>query len=524
MFYKTRHISVKRLISMPMFLLLAAALLFAVVTESQAAVGNGKIAFKLGGGKGAEIYTMNADGSDTFQLTDNDVLDGRPAWSPDGTKIAFRKRRDEKPKTSDIWVMNADGTDPEPLTDTLDESESDPAWSPDGTKIAFKSNLGGAPWRACNKPEGETTQATDIWVMNADGTDPEPLTTNVANDSAPTWSPDGTEIAFESDRGGVGECIYEIWVKDTVGGDARKLTNNPNKIDSGPSWSPDGTRIAYTICSSDGTLPRCNEAIFKDIWVMNSVGTGNTLLTGATLKDRGPAWSPDGSKIAFLSARGGLADIYLMNTDGSGQQNITNTAVVNEAGLSWQPIFVADPPPGPTPPGPTPPGPTPLGLPTAQPQTLLFKLTNPKLKRSKRKRIRRKTLYNYMKRGFKGQQRGYKRVEAYLLRVKKSSSKKRSRKAAKSKTQCNKIHRSKKRVKCTIISTNGVVFSKSVSSTDSTVPFNYKPMGTGKRSKQLLKKLRKGKSIRRGGYELVFKAFPRSGGKTKTFKYKLTVR
>jgi TolB protein len=130
------------------------------------------------------IYVMNADGSGQTRLTSNGTRDGYPAWSPDGTKIAF----------------------------------IDPTWSPDGTKIAFYS------LRSFNG---------DIYVMNADGSGQTRLTNNEAYDITPVWSPDGMKIAFGSDRDG----NFEIYVMNVDGSGQTRLTNNDAR-DSNPAWSP----------------------------------------------------------------------------------------------------------------------------------------------------------------------------------------------------------------------------------------------------------------------------------------------
>ena len=115
---------------------------------------------------------MNADGSVPTRLTENGRVDDDPAWSPDGTKIAFWRDGGE---SFDIYVMNADGSGETNLTATLAESAVRPSWSPDGTKIAFHAADSG------------------IWTMNADGSNAVELTTN---GFSPDWSPDGTQLVY----------------------------------------------------------------------------------------------------------------------------------------------------------------------------------------------------------------------------------------------------------------------------------------------------------------------------------------
>jgi Tol biopolymer transport system component len=177
--------------------LLVACLLALVGTTKPAGATfpgvNGKIAFSRDRGGDsdgdAEIYRMNADGSHLTRLTNNSVDDTQPDWSPDGTKIAFMSGV-HKGSNLEIYTMNADGTKQTRLTNDP-HGDAVPAWSPDGTKIAFVSD------------RGNDFEIEEIYVMNADGTEP----TNISNltvgvglpivaDSEPSWSPDGTQIAF----------------------------------------------------------------------------------------------------------------------------------------------------------------------------------------------------------------------------------------------------------------------------------------------------------------------------------------
>jgi len=124
----------------------------------------------------SKIVVVDIDGSNERTLTAED--DHWPAWSPDGSKIAFESRRDGN---YEIYVMNADGSNPTRLTENTAITDGYPVWSPDGTKIAFISNRDGQ---------------RDIYIMNADGSKVTRLTENSFNESSLSWSPDGTKIAF----------------------------------------------------------------------------------------------------------------------------------------------------------------------------------------------------------------------------------------------------------------------------------------------------------------------------------------
>jgi len=230
--------------------------------------------------------------------------DSSPCWSPDGTRIVFSSGRDEQ--NSDIYIMNADGSDVVRLTDNP-SSNREPAFSPDGQKIAFTSNRDGN---------------LEIYAMDTDGSNQTRLTDNSANDASTSWSPDGTKITFGSNRDG----NWEIYTMDADGSNQSRLTEN-TLGDGGPSWSPDGKRIAF-VSQRDSNQ--------GEIWLMGTDGSNPTRLTNNTAADSSPSWSPDGTRIIFVSNRDGNWEIYTMDVKGSNQTRLAEDPSV-DIYPSWSP-------------------------------------------------------------------------------------------------------------------------------------------------------------------------------------------
>jgi dipeptidyl aminopeptidase/acylaminoacyl peptidase len=226
-----------------------------------------------------------------------------PAWSPNGRLLAFDVLVD---RNYDVWTMRPDGSSRRRVT-------QDPApdyfaaWSPDGTQLAFTSDRCGE----------------DLFIIGANGTGERRLTDDPAPDWGPAWSPDGTRIAFAGNSRG----NLEIEVVSVDGTGRVALTNDPGR-DEHPAWSPDGTRIAFN-SERDGN---------SNIYVMNADGTGAVRLTDDPSGEWRPAWSPDGTQIAFESDRDDAVfdrDVYVMNADGSGQRRL-RTGNANARDLDWQ--------------------------------------------------------------------------------------------------------------------------------------------------------------------------------------------
>lgn len=253
---------------------------------------------------------MNADGSDQTRLTSTmDATESHPRWSPDGKRIVFVRSQYGPDAISEIYTMNADGTDTRRLTRS-DVWEEEPAWSPDGQQVAFES--GG------------------IYVMNADGSNRRALVDTDDDYYEPAWSPDGSHIAFNSYREASSGDIYtQAFV---VNKDGSGLVHVPDQAKedayySAPRWSPDGKWL--------GLYATLDDAI--DVYVVRPDGSGFKRVSDGGLYFE-PVWSPDGSRIAFLGAKepteaGG--NLYVANADGSDQTMIAEAVVHGR--IAWAP-------------------------------------------------------------------------------------------------------------------------------------------------------------------------------------------
>jgi Tol biopolymer transport system component len=186
----------------------------------------------------------------------------------------------------DVWTIDADGTDLRRLTQSPGP-DFDPSWSPDGTRIAFRAERSGEP---------------EIWVMNADGTGKRRLTAGLS----PAWSPDGSLIAF-SGRAGLSVIRPD--------GSGRRVLPRTEGGEY-PSWSPDGSRIAFNSNLSGDHVMYIAEADGSKVVDLSRVGEGWQV-----------DWSPDGRSILFTSHRDhpdNYTDVYVMRPDGSAVRRLTH--------------------------------------------------------------------------------------------------------------------------------------------------------------------------------------------------------
>jgi TolB protein len=233
-----------------------------------------------------DLWVMRGDGSDRHQVTrSGDAVDTSPTWAPDGSRLAFRRSTGTGGGPQDVdtvRVVQADGNGAHDLVEG-----SFPAWSPDGAWIAFRG-----------------VEGVDLAVIRPDGTG---LTSfGVRNAECPVWSPDGTRILYcrNEDASGQVSGNWDVWVMNRDGSERRQLTNDPAR-DYPISWSRDGSEIAF-FSERDG-----QGASF----VMEKDGSRVVRVTAAMDLSSVGAWLPDG-RFVIASADGVTPEWYVL--DGTG--------------------------------------------------------------------------------------------------------------------------------------------------------------------------------------------------------------
>jgi TolB protein len=272
--------------------------------------GNGRLAFGMIVDGNRDIYSVMPGGQGLRRLTDDPAFDACPTYSADGHQIAWCSAAGSDPGVFEIWTMKQNGTDKHQVTH-LGAAAIFPDFSPDGSRIVFDGNVGGV---------------RNVYLVNIDGTGLTQLTANAGTvNGFPVFSPDGSKIAFISDRTG----LEQVWVMNADGSSPTQLTFDAADHDQTPDWSPDGAHIAY---EDDATGN-------GDIYVMDADGTHHTRLTTDADPEFGTAWSPDGSKIAYvrivnndLAAR----TVYVMDADGT-DQHAVHPGPGPQVVPAWQP-------------------------------------------------------------------------------------------------------------------------------------------------------------------------------------------
>ncbi|HQZ95644.1 MAG TPA: choice-of-anchor Q domain-containing protein [Pyrinomonadaceae bacterium] len=328
---------------------------FEAQTAPSGAAGNPQILFTSNRDGNTEVYKMDADGTNQTRLTNTPENEAGGYWSPNGQKILYGKT--VSTNNIQIWTMNADGTGQTMISEATERNTSS-IWSPDGQKVLFA--------------RGPTNITERIWVMNADGSNKAQLTNPPALDKSPAWSPDGTRIVFSRCNA---SFVCDVYTMFADGSNQINLTaSNPNDDDNAV-FTPDGSKLVFGgqttpddynafVMNADGTGRQAltNSApppsfatagrtamspigavvalAFRDgvavngtdleIYSVAANGTGLTNLTNNSVLELFGDWSPDGSKIAFMSRRDvAVNEIYTMNANGTGVVRLTNNNAID---------------------------------------------------------------------------------------------------------------------------------------------------------------------------------------------------
>jgi dipeptidyl aminopeptidase/acylaminoacyl peptidase len=351
---------------------------FRFLTDAQLSPDGERVAFAIRtvtperDGYRSAIWLVPFDGSaEATLLTAGPGQDTLPRWSRDTRSIAFVSDRaaPEKPdgkkrKPKNLFVLSLGGGEARQLT-SFDDDCGDVAWSPDGRRIAFTvkdAKADGADDDAAPRVYERMRYKTDegylsdqrrrhIWIVDVTGSEPRRLTDGDWDDQHPAWSPDGSEIAFVSNRSADRErnTVADIHVASVTGGKVRRVTDEVGQYGN-PSWSPDGATIAcYGVERAQGSAAK---NVHLWLWPAAGAGSGTDLLAKwdrtvgsvvmsdmrAQVQTLPPKWSADGMRVIFVGSDQGTANVYSVPVKGGdvhaetlGAHQVVSLSLANDA-------------------------------------------------------------------------------------------------------------------------------------------------------------------------------------------------
>jgi TolB protein len=221
--------------------------------------------------KNDQLYVAEADGSEETQLTD-ERENISPAWSPDGTELVYVSRSEDAMPSGpgwELWTVAADGSNPEKLFSSTEiDSIGDPSWSPDGSRIAFHGD----------HPDADSY---DILTVDADGSNLTKLVADASNSVGPTWSPDGERLIYKSSVSSISEV-------PASGGESSQIANFRDLPGGRMAFTPSGDRIVFKLGD-----------FMSNIMTIKPDGTDQRQITAMPGSEYGPTVSADGGTIAF---------------------------------------------------------------------------------------------------------------------------------------------------------------------------------------------------------------------------------
>ncbi len=250
-----------------------------------------------------DLYYKAADGRAVTQLTCDPAADVQPALSPDQSRVAFSSNRSGN---WDIWVVGLDGTKPTQLTSSTGD-KLHPSWSPDGSQIAY----------CCLPPHGQW----ELWIADAASGGNQRF---VGYGLFPEWAPQGQTIVYQRARER-GSRWFSIWRMDLHEGEPGYPTEIAFSSEAAlitPTWSPDGTYVAFAAVTppADG-----RGAGVSDIWIVDAEGRHRMRLTDGQSHNYTPVWASSG-RVFFTSSRGGAEAIWSVMPSGGDDQPTGMTA------------------------------------------------------------------------------------------------------------------------------------------------------------------------------------------------------